>query len=88
MGLIDQLKSPLYYYKQIDMQELISFVKSTCAFDGCVKKPVFLAINTIQYGGNTLKELKSAKHKALMNADLLKTVQGFRPRVKFKFKSD
>ena len=88
MGLIDQLKSPPYYYRQINMEELISFIENIYTSDSCVKKPVFYAINTIQYGGNTLKEIKINKHKALINAALLKIVQGFKPKVKFKFKSN
>ena len=88
MGLIDQLKFHPYYYRQIDIDGLISFIENICTFDSCVKKPVFYAINTIRYSGNTLKEIKNNKHKALMNAVLLKTIQGFKPKVKFKFKSN
>lgn len=88
MGLFDQLKSPPYYYRQIDAEEVLSFIENICTFNRCVKKSIFYAINIIQYGGNTLKEIKNNKHKALISVALLKTVQGFKPKVKFKFKSN
>lgn len=85
-GLLEQIKNcNTCYYEKFTMEMLENSIREIFTSEPQPREYIWYAINTVNYSGRNLAEVRRHHLNAENNARMLKSIQGYKPKVKFKY---
>lgn len=84
-GILEQIKKCHYYAETLTIEMLEDTIKECFRSPEKFREYIWYAINTVNYSGRNLAEVRRHHLNAENNARIIKSIQGYKPKVKFKY---